>query len=71
MFDIAPLGIRKCILSTNIAETSVTIDQVQYIYIFILDNVLFKFIYVFILYIYVFIILLYNVITFFADQICY
>uniref|UniRef100_A0A158Q929 Helicase ATP-binding domain-containing protein n=1 Tax=Elaeophora elaphi TaxID=1147741 RepID=A0A158Q929_9BILA len=32
VFDIAPLGIRKCILSTNIAETSVTIDQVLLIF---------------------------------------
>ena len=31
MFDIAPDGVRKCILSTNIAETSVTIDGIRFI----------------------------------------
>jgi HrpA-like RNA helicase len=31
VFDTAPDGIRKCILSTNIAETSVTIDGIRFI----------------------------------------
>ena len=31
IFDAAPPGIRKCIVSTNVAETSLTVDGIKYV----------------------------------------
>lgn len=31
IFDAAPEGTRKCIVSTNVAETSLTVDGIKYV----------------------------------------
>lgn len=31
IFDTAPKGVRKCIVSTNVAETSLTVDGIRYV----------------------------------------
>jgi pre-mRNA-splicing factor ATP-dependent RNA helicase DHX38/PRP16 len=30
IFDAAPQGVRKCVISTNVAETSLTVDGIKY-----------------------------------------
>jgi ATP-dependent RNA helicase DHX34 len=31
VFDVAPDGIRKCVIATNICETAVTIDGIRFV----------------------------------------